>query len=326
MIFADKLIALRKQAGMSQEELAEKLGVSRQSISKWEGAQSVPDLNRVLMLSELFGVSTDTLLKDDLNIEAANPALPDQTEPPLHPVSMEEANAFLKANRRHALLVALGVACCICSVIPAVMLEHIPKIGEGIGSILMMILITAGVALFIVSGITHQPFDYLEHEAIDTAYGVSGMVKEQQAQHHMQHILSLTIGIGLCITSALPMILAETIFGEDHIFSDYAGGIFFAMVALGTFLIVRTAIIDGGFGKLLEKDDYSREKKQLENGFLKYIMRAYWLTAVAIYLGISFLTGRWEITWILFPVAGILCAGIKAIAEGMMQKKRGNPQ
>ena len=47
MIFADKLIALRKKAGWSQEELAQQLNVSRQSVSKWEGAQSVPDLDKL---------------------------------------------------------------------------------------------------------------------------------------------------------------------------------------------------------------------------------------------------------------------------------------
>ena len=66
MILADKIIELRKKNGWSQEELAEMLGVSRQSVSKWEGAQSVPDMNRILKLSEVFGVSTDELLKDVL--------------------------------------------------------------------------------------------------------------------------------------------------------------------------------------------------------------------------------------------------------------------
>ena len=65
MIFADKLIALRKKAGWSQEELAEQLGVTRQSVSKWEGAQSVPDIDKILQMSRLFGVTTDYLLKDE---------------------------------------------------------------------------------------------------------------------------------------------------------------------------------------------------------------------------------------------------------------------
>ena len=69
MIFADKLIALRKKAGWSQEELAEQLGVTRQSVSKWEGAQSVPDMDKVVQMSRLFGVTTDFLLKDELSEE-----------------------------------------------------------------------------------------------------------------------------------------------------------------------------------------------------------------------------------------------------------------
>ena len=65
MILADKIIELRKKNGWSQEELAEKVGVSRQSVSKWEGALSVPDLDKILLMSRIFGVSTDYLLKDE---------------------------------------------------------------------------------------------------------------------------------------------------------------------------------------------------------------------------------------------------------------------
>ena len=64
MTFSDKLIALRRKAGWSQEELAERLNVSRQSVSKWEGAQSMPDIDKIVQLSSLFSVTTDYLLKD----------------------------------------------------------------------------------------------------------------------------------------------------------------------------------------------------------------------------------------------------------------------
>ena len=65
MILAENIMEERKKNGWSQEELAEKLSVSRQAVSKWESAQSIPDLQRVIQLSEIFGVSTDYLLKDD---------------------------------------------------------------------------------------------------------------------------------------------------------------------------------------------------------------------------------------------------------------------
>ena len=69
MILADKIIRLRKKKGWSQEELADKVNVSRQAVSKWEGAQTIPDLDKILQLSALFGVTTDYLLKDEIEDE-----------------------------------------------------------------------------------------------------------------------------------------------------------------------------------------------------------------------------------------------------------------
>ena len=66
MILADKIIENRKKNNWSQEELAEKLGVSRQSVSKWESAQAIPDMKKILQLSEIFGVSTDYLIRDEI--------------------------------------------------------------------------------------------------------------------------------------------------------------------------------------------------------------------------------------------------------------------
>ena len=117
MILADKIIELRKKNGWSQEDLAEKLEVSRQSISKWEGAQSIPDMNKILKLSEVFSVSTDYLLKDEIELDSPEEAPKIDTESSLKevPVSMEEANAFLEHKNQTASQIALGVLLCILS-------------------------------------------------------------------------------------------------------------------------------------------------------------------------------------------------------------------
>lgn len=74
MILAEKIMELRKKNGWSQEELAFQMDVSRQSVSKWESGASIPDLERILKLSQLFGVSTDYLLKEELeDLPAASP-------------------------------------------------------------------------------------------------------------------------------------------------------------------------------------------------------------------------------------------------------------
>lgn len=65
MKIADRILCLRKKKGVSQEELAFKVGVSRQAVSKWESDQSLPDLDNIILMSEYFGVSTDYLLKGE---------------------------------------------------------------------------------------------------------------------------------------------------------------------------------------------------------------------------------------------------------------------
>ncbi len=60
----EKVLACRKKAGLSQEELAEKIGVSRQAVSKWETGEALPELNKIIALADVFAVTTDWLLKD----------------------------------------------------------------------------------------------------------------------------------------------------------------------------------------------------------------------------------------------------------------------
>ena len=117
MILADKIINERKKLGWSQEELADRLGVSRQSVSKWEGAQSVPDLQRILEMSQIFGVSTDYLLKDD--IEAAVPTeSADDTGRATRTLSLEEANTYLTTVNNNSSKIALGAAICVSCAVP----------------------------------------------------------------------------------------------------------------------------------------------------------------------------------------------------------------
>lgn len=65
MILGEKIMRLRQSKGLSQEELGEKMSVSRQAVSKWETGQTMPDVDKIIQMSEFFGVTTDYLLKDE---------------------------------------------------------------------------------------------------------------------------------------------------------------------------------------------------------------------------------------------------------------------
>ena len=78
MALHDKLYGLRKERGLSQEALAEELGVSRQAISKWESGKAMPESDKLIVISEYFGVSLDYLLRDD--VRESGPAAMNETK------------------------------------------------------------------------------------------------------------------------------------------------------------------------------------------------------------------------------------------------------
>ena len=125
MTFSDKLIALRRKAGWSQEELAERLNVSRQSVSKWEGAQSMPDIDKILQLSSLFSVTTDCLLKDTQ--DDPQPAAA-QMPSPLPRVTPTQAEDYLTKAQANAPRMALATALCIVSPIPLLALGTVSSL------------------------------------------------------------------------------------------------------------------------------------------------------------------------------------------------------
>lgn len=96
MTFGEKLQSLRKSRGWSQEQLAERIAVSRQAVSKWESGAAVPDTGNVLELSRLFGVSTDYLLHDDYTGDDDIPA-----------VKRREDELKTKRNREMAMMVLI---------------------------------------------------------------------------------------------------------------------------------------------------------------------------------------------------------------------------
>lgn len=95
MIIGTKIQQLRKANGLSQEQLAEKLGVSRQSISKWELNETLPELDKILMLSDLFSVSTDALLKDSVPVNTTGSST-DRTKDDPKKMSLENNSMSMR--------------------------------------------------------------------------------------------------------------------------------------------------------------------------------------------------------------------------------------
>ena len=326
MILADKIIELRKKAGFSQEELAEKMGVSRQSVSKWEGALSIPDLDKILLMSEIFGVSTDYLLKDELGDEIPSPK-EEISESTFRKVSLEEANEFIKIKDETAPMVALGVVLCILSPVTMFFLLAMQISGKigitengagGISIIALVLMVVPAVALFITSGMKTGRFEYLEKEPIELAYGVAGMVKERQNKLRDKHIRDCVIGVCLCVLAAIPLFIGAFFEKAD---GEVLIGLCLTLmiVAAGVYILIRTGIPWATTEKLLQQDDYTIEKKTFEKK-LDPISSIYWCIVTAVYLGWSFYTMEWHRTWIIWPVAGVFFGVFEGIAHYMNKK------
>ncbi len=337
MILADKIIELRKKAGMSQEELAEKLGVSRQSVSKWEMAQSTPDLNRILKMSEIFGVTTDYLLKDEIDLTKTGVSdiqaedIHDETEPPLTPVSMKEANDFLTQNSKHAFLIASGVALCIVSVTPTILFDIFNNsVLQDLSAVFMFLIIAFAVGLFIFSSMSMKKFDYLEKNCIDTEYGVDGMVKTKKEQYQPKHTMMIAFGVILCILSVVPVIAFSASVDSDF-FALIGTVLLFVFVAVGVFMIVNTNIINGGYNILLEEDGHSRERKtgihtskSSTAAKTGSAVGVFWCIVTAVFFAYSFITWDFGRSWVIFPIAGVLTPVIAIISNAIFKNNNKN--
>lgn len=331
MILAEKIINLRKKNGWSQEELAEKLGVTRQSISKYEGAQSIPDLDKILKLSEIFGVTTDYLIKDELEEEEYAPSQMHENESEsdrsVHKVTMEMANEYLQIIDWSAGKTAFATMLCILSPIVLLMLGAMSEMpnyhisenaAAGIGICVLIVLIAIAVTIFILCGMKTKKYEFMEKEDIETVYGVSGMVKEKRDAYHSMYVTQLVIGIACCICSVIPLFGTFAV-SESDFYMVSAVCMLLALVAIGTYFIVRSATKMNAMNQLLEEEDYTRQKKH-ENKKMSGPVTVYWLIATAIYLAWSFTTNDWDRTWIIWPVVGVLFPAFYAIVSGIRKK------
>lgn len=319
MILSEKIVLMRKKAGWSQEELAEQLKVSRQSVSKWELGASIPDLDKILRLSKLFGVSTDYLLKDEeeeiLYLNGHD------DEPGIRQVTMEEANTYMSLVRKTAHRFANAISLLIMSPAMLVVLLAISKYkngikentAAGIGMTILLLIVSIGVAVIIYNGLKLKKYEYLEEEIISLEYGISGIVEKEKAEIEGKSRLSVTAGIVLCIIGIIPLLLMGVLTGDDFK-TLCCVALLLLFVATGVNLFVRTEMINNCFSKLLQSDDYSvHNKKIIKNA--NVVGGVYWPVVVAVFLGYSLLAGNWQTSWILWPVAGILYVAVSRVVS-----------
>lgn len=324
MILADKIIRLRKKNGWSQEELADKMNVSRQAVSKWEAAQTTPDLEKILQLGNLFGVTTDYLLKDELVDEEFVEGV---EETPIRKISLAEANDYLEQRKNASVQIAIATLLCIISPILIFLLlafsecTSIPiteNLAVGIGMVALFSLVTIAVVIYIRVGFKNAPYEFLEKEPFETEYGVTGLAREKQKTYRNTYIKYNIFGTCACILSPVPLICAA-LSGKGLLVMIMLC-VTLLTVAIGVMFFIVTGVRWASMQKLLKEGEFSEKGKQ-KNKIIEAIGTVYWLLATAIYLGWSFLTSNWHITWVIWPIAGVLFAVVELVCNLVIDKQ-----
>ena len=303
MIFADKLIKLRKKTGITQEELAIKMNVKKKLIKKWESAKAVPGSDDVIKLSNLFHVSTDFLLKSESNVEEMEA---DQVS--LNLFCMDKVNDYLKHTKKNAIEIAIGTVLCILSPITLIVLSLLSGNEIGfiktdlaviIGMSILFAFVLTGVILFIITSFSEEKYSNLITKDLIIDENVSENVKDKENQFRDTYNKCILAGVILCILSPIPLFIAAYV---NNIFVIASALLMlFVMVSIAVFLFVLVSIRFTGFGKLLQTKKYLNEHSKHSNSISAII----WILATCIYLTVSLIFGYWNLTWIVWVIAAL---------------------
>lgn len=324
MSLQEKLYELRKKSGWSQEELAEKCSVSRQSVSKWESGLSVPELDKILLLSKLFGVTTDYLINDEcITSEFSEKEENNEKDEKKISLSMQQAEEFIKLRFNWIHKFSLAVSMCIVS--PVIMFilfglyeGGIIGISEDllgiIGLIIALFFIAPAVAVFITYGNSTKKYSFLDEKTIKAERAIINMAQNAKESLSASYNRKIVTGVLMCILAG-GIVLFSGAIEEFNSRLEYA--VFFAIaiaiciVAYAVYIFVSANMQMSTYNRLLQENDFTPENKKAEK-LVSHIGSIYWVIVTAIYLAYSFITFEWHRSWIIWPVAGVLFAAISA--------------
>lgn len=325
MILADKIILLRKSYGWSQESLADALEVSRQSVSKWESNNSMPDLNKILKIGEIFGVSTDYLLKDEIDDLQI---VTNENDIDLVKLSMEQVNYFISEKEKRYKLISKGIILCFYALIPLFIMlglleSQIFNIGEGvvvlIGISLMLIMVIAGITCFIVSNQNNNSVEKLV-AAFELRSDIEVKIREKLLSFQLIYNRNKTISVVLLIVSVVPLVYSK-FFNNLGVMPIFMLGVMFALIGIAVFILIRINAQKNIYEVLLKVIVYPQVKNE-EKKLLLNVGLVYWPVVAAIYIGWSFITHDWHISWLLWPVAVLLFVSLYGVIQLVSLEKR----
>ena len=329
MILGEKIAQLRRKNGWSQEELADKMEISRQAVSKWESGQTMPDLERILRLSSLFGVTIDYLLKDGAEPEIPRPEAEEDTH--IRLISLADAADYLSLRERASVQIASGTFLCILAFMPLLLLGAAAEqfqLSEALAALIglasLFLLAAIAVVIFMRCGFHSAPYHFIELGAFRAEGGVNDMVRARKMQFRSTYLRGNLIGVCLCILS--PLALFSGILSENDFTQVLLLCVTLLLAGIGVVSFILVGVRWASMERLLREGDFAPRTKSgtrmRRERFDEQLSYAYWLLATTIYLAWSFLTNDWGRTWIVWPVAGVLFGAIRILVGAFVSQDK----
>ena len=292
MAFSDNLQFLRSRQGQTQEQLAEALEVSRQSVSKWEGGQSYPEMDTILRICDLYHVDLDTLMRGSVEDSL-----------------VEDTAQYDRFMNGFSKRMAFAIGGIIAGVGLCGLLEARGVSQYLIGAFLLLV-VAVCVVVIVASSLQNENF----RKAYPT---IADFYTEQEKQVFRQKFVwFIAGGVGAILFGVALLILFFFRFPEEEPFESYAISVFLLIVAGAV-----TAFVYAGIQEEKYKiDEYNRDnnptpevKKRM--GLITTICAALMTLVTALYVGLGLALDLWRTAWWVFAVGGILCAVVYIVLD-----------
>ena len=284
MSLAENLQYLRAREGVTQEQLAERLDVSRQSVSKWESSASYPEMDTLLKLCDMFQVDMDTLLRGSVENSLS-----------------EDTAGYDRFMTLYARKIAGGVSAIVGSVALWSFLSAL-GLSEMLGTAILLLVIAAAAVVFIASGMEEEHFRK-KHPVIPDFY-----TEPQKERFHRRYIWYIAGGVGAILLGVVLMVLAFTVLPEREPYESYIGAAFLAVVACAVYFLIYGGMLEDKYNIAKYNrqnnptpEDKSRRRRATTACAVIMILA----TAVFLFAGLAYY--KWNWAAIIYPVGGVLC-------------------
>ena len=284
MSLAENLQYLRAREGVTQEQLAERLDVSRQSVSKWESAASYPEMDTLLKLCDMFQVDMDTLLRGSVEKSLS-----------------EDTAGYDRFMTLYARKIAGGVSAIVGSVALWSFLSAL-GLSEMLGTAILLLVIAAAAVVFIASGMEEEHFRK-KHPVIPDFY-----TEPQKERFHRRYIWYIAGGVGAILLGVVMMVLAFTVLPEREPYESYIGAAFLAVVACAVYFLIYGGMLEDKYNIAKynrQNNPTPEDKSRRRRATTACAVIMLLATAVFLFAGLAYY--KWNWAAIIYPVGGVLC-------------------